>query len=265
MAAPGMSIASSSSSSASALRSTVRPTRLASESRTPPYRRLRVLHDPPRRRLPPVHPLQVLIGAPYSLARHYTPLPAYREPDDPPTYRQPPRPVPIQSRYPQFNITPESAQTYLSDLLQLPPSRAFPPALALQILTHKSYRFVHLAKHHPSPASSASPSSSLSQSPSPMAELDEWASNHNSRLTFLGRRAIASYLAMFIHSCISSTISVRSLDFLRGKGLDGKLEEMRVVQNIGRSVGDPWRVDEVMRWDRNTVSRSFFTQFQVQS
>lgn len=193
------------------------------------------------------------------IARRYSPAPAYIE-DDPPLHTDP-RAYSQSSSSASTSTTPEMAKEYLSDLLQLPPTRAFPPALALQILTHKSYRYVHLIRHHPqhphSHSSSSSSSSSPSPSPSLSPELQEWAANHNARLTFLGRRALASYLAMFVHSSIATSSELRSLDFLRGRSLENKLEAMRMAQNVGREVGTPWGVYDLMRWDRNEVGSPF--------
>lgn len=90
----------------------------------------------------------------------------------------------------------------------------------------------------------------------PSPELQEWAANHNARLTFLGRRALAGYLAMFVHSSIPTSAELRELDFLRGRSLEEKLEAMRMVQNVGREVGTTWGVRDVMRWDRNEVGSS---------
>ena len=84
-------------------------------------------------------------------------------------------------------------------------------------------------------------------------ETSEWAASHNARLSFLGRRALASYLAMFVHSSIASSAELKNLDFLRGRSLENKLEAMRVTLNIGREVGNKWRIGDVMRWDRNEV------------
>jgi hypothetical protein len=124
----------------------------------------------------------------------------------------------------------------------------------LQILTHKSYRYAHVIRH-PSPSSPYS-SSSPSSHPSPTADqLEASSAPHNARLSFLGRRAIASYLSLFVHSSIPSSRDLRSIDFLRGKGLDEKLAGMRHVVNLGREVGEKWRVGEVIRWDHNEVSR----------
>jgi dsRNA-specific ribonuclease len=80
---------------------------------------------------------------------------------------------------------------------------------------------------------------------------------HNSRLSFLGRRAIASYLALFVHEAIGTSTQLKDMDFLRGKTLEEKLEALRHVNNLGREVGERWGIDSVMRWDRNHVSQSF--------
>ena len=85
--------------------------------------------------------------------------------------------------------------------------------------------------------------------------MQEWAASHNARLSFLGRRALATYLAMFVHSSVVSSSELRNLDFLRGRSLESKSEAMRMVQNVGREVGTHWRVGDVMRWDRNEVGR----------
>jgi hypothetical protein len=77
---------------------------------------------------------------------------------------------------------------------------------------------------------------------------------HNTRLSFLGRRAIASYLAIFVHEAIGTSTQLKDMDFSKGKSLEEKLEAMRHVNNIGREVGRPWGIEGVMRWDRNQVS-----------
>ena len=71
----------------------------------------------------------------------------------------------------------------------------------------------------------------------------------------MGRRAIASYLALFVHEAVGTSTELKDLDFLRGKTLEEKLEALRHVNNLGREVGDRWGIDSVMRWDRNAVSR----------
>ena len=145
------------------------------------------------------------------------------------------RPFPVSPNTP---ITPSIAQKYLSQLLRLPENRQFPPELALQIMTHKSYRYVHAIRHD---------RSGLTSEPS--------STPHNARLSFLGRRAIASYLALFVHEAIGTSTQLNDLDFLRGRSLEEKLEALRHVGNLGREVGGQWDIESVLRWDRNAVCR----------
>lgn len=154
----------------------------------------------------------------------------------------PPPPLPSSTS----STTPQVAQAYLSNLFSLPPSRQFNPALALQILTHKSYRFAHPVRH----------SQSLSEAQSPIAQ--ESSAPHNARLAFLGRRALSTYLALFVHEAYGSSGALREQgsDFLRGKELEERLTALRHVNNLGRMVGGEWRVEDVLRWDRNQVCES---------
>lgn len=138
------------------------------------------------------------------------------------------------------DVTAAQAQAYLSSILSLP-AAAFPPELALQILTHKSYRFVHRVAHAP---------------PYSAAELAQGQASHNGRLSFIGRRAIAAYGAMFVHSAVGTAEKAYAADFLRGKDIETKLEDLRHANNLGRTVGDKWGVGEVMRFDRQEVSAS---------
>lgn len=162
------------------------------------------------------------------------------------TYTRPapsrPRTRPSPAVRPETTVTPSIAQSYLTDLLRLPESSQFPPELALQILTHKSYRQVHAIRHARSELE---------------VEAERSSVPHNSRLSFMGRRAIASYLALFVHEAIGSSSKLKDLDFLRGRSLEDKLEALRHVNNLGREVGSQWAIDSVMRWDRNQVSFSF--------
>lgn len=66
----------------------------------------------------------------------------------------------------------------------------------------------------------------------------------------MGRRAIAAYTAMFIHSSVPNLYAV---DFLRGRSLDQKLDALRHQLNLGHQVGDAWKIADFMRWDRNDV------------
>lgn len=148
--------------------------------------------------------------------------------------------------------TPESASTYLSSLLSLPPKRAFPPQLALQILTHKSYRASHLLGYG-------------SHIRNPGVQ-DPGCAPHNARLAFLGKRALVSYLLMFLHqqSLSSTTGRTATLNGLQleeelGKehALEDKVANLTHGMNLGREVGRAWGVGEVMRWQDNWVSGRF--------
>ncbi|KAI5452334.1 hypothetical protein NCC49_000896 [Naganishia albida] len=142
--------------------------------------------------------------------------------------------------------TPESASTYLSSLLSLPPKRAFPPQLALQILTHKSYRASHLLGYG-------------SHIRNPGVQ-DPGCAPHNARLAFLGKRALVSYLLMFLHqqSLSLTTGRTATLNGLQlgeelGKehALEDKVANLTHGMNLGREVGRAWGVGEVMRWQDN--------------
>ncbi|WVQ75034.1 hypothetical protein IAR50_004643 [Cryptococcus sp. DSM 104548] len=142
------------------------------------------------------------------------------------------------------STTPEAAQSYLTNLLSLPPSRQFSPSLALQILTHKSYRFSH-------PVRSISP-----EDPSAILES---SAPHNSRLAFLGRRALTTYLALFVHEQFagsSGKLREQGGDFLRGKDLDQRLANLRHPSNLGRVLGGEWGLEDVMRWDKNITGHA---------
>ncbi|WOO76888.1 uncharacterized protein LOC62_01G000501 [Vanrija pseudolonga] len=131
--------------------------------------------------------------------------------------------------------TPAKAQAYLSDLLTLPPSAAFPPALALQILTHKSYRFAHRIAHAP---------------PYTPDEIAQSQASHNERLSFLGRRALQAYTGMFVHSALPSSSAARASPFFAAEALEGRLEDLIHPTELGKTVGNRWGLDNVMRWDR---------------
>ncbi|GFZ50074.1 hypothetical protein JCM24511_07827 [Saitozyma sp. JCM 24511] len=222
-----MSLASSSSSAVSVIRSAVRSSGATTAKRIVSIRR--------------------------SHARNFAAAAALpSEPDLEHLHDSPPPPVspsrPSRSAGPS-RIDPSSAQAYLSDLLRLPASSAFPPDLALQLLTHKSYRYAHAIRQ-------SSPRFSSSVGGSPELELEASCAPHNARFSFLGRRALASYLALFVHSTMSSSRELQALDFLRGHALEDKLAAMRHLNNLGREVGERWGVGEVMRWDRNQTSLS---------
>ncbi|EIW71678.1 hypothetical protein TREMEDRAFT_60601 [Tremella mesenterica DSM 1558] len=207
---------------------------------------------------------------------------AYIDPETDTPLHQPSSPRrPIRSPQEPL-LTPLQAQAFLSNILSLPLSHQLSPELSLQILTHKSFRYAHFIRPH-------GPNSFVSRSHTRqnirargdiefqrdfVDESDPTRSNvvlgeqgedhdsnlgptlvsHNARLSFLGRRAISSYLTLFVHSALPTSGSLRNVDFLRGETLDKKLDNMRHVNNLGRTVGDHWHVGEVMRWDKNPTS-----------
>lgn len=152
----------------------------------------------------------------------------------------PPLPFP-RSTYRRYDkeTTPAKAQAYLSDLLNLPESAAFPPALALQLLTHKSYRFAHRIAHAP---------------PYTADEIANSQASHNERLSFLGRRALQAYTGMFVHSALPSTSAARASPLFSAQALEASLEDLIHPTELGRTVGQRWHLDSVMRWDRVVVS-----------
>lgn len=172
-----------------------------------------------------------------------------------PTHSEPPlsRPSPPST-------TPESASTYLSTLLSLPSSRPFPPQLALQILTHKSYRASHLLGY-----------GYRSRTPDAAPE-DTGSAPHNARLAFLGKRALVSYLLMFLHQqalaapppsaaadgTIPRVATLTGLnlgeEFSREHALEEKIANLTHGTNLGREVGREWGLERVMRWQNNWVS-----------
>ncbi|WVQ96104.1 hypothetical protein IAU59_003206 [Kwoniella sp. CBS 9459] len=175
-----------------------------------------------------------------SSAPAYTPAPSSSRPPLP-KYSRP------QSSSSSADISATEAQAYLSDLLALPSDRQFPPELALQILTHKSYRYSHPIRH----VQHRSPSSPPTQTTSNIG-----SEPHNSRLSFLGRRAISTYLSIFAHDAFRGRdLQVEGSDFLRGLSLEQRLDNLRNTNNLGRTVGTAWRVGDVVRWDRNETSR----------
>lgn len=131
------------------------------------------------------------------------------------------------------------AQSFFINLLGLPNSAAFSPELSLQILTHKSYRYAHRV------------SDTLS---STSAEREQSQASHNSRLAFIGRRALAAYSAMFVHSVLGHTSSADQAEFRRNRDMESRLDALRDPLNIGQHVGSAWGLESVMRWDKIPVS-----------
>lgn len=88
---------------------------------------------------------------------------------------------------------------------------------------------------------------------------------HNARLTFLGKRAMVSYLLMFIHQNALDTgrpigTELQGLSLLNTKGedvgLDVKLQNLVNLSNLGRTVGSRWGLEHVMRWQSNLTGDS---------
>lgn len=153
-------------------------------------------------------------------------------------------------------VTPEKASEYLTSLLSLPSSRPFPAPLALRILTHKSYRGVQVLGqgYNSRTLSPLGPTDSSTEAAGSAA--------HNARLTFLGKRAMLSYLLMFIHQHALDTgrpigTELQGLSLLNTKGedvgLDEKLQNLVNLSNLGRTVGSRWGLEHVMRWQSNLV------------
>lgn len=175
-------------------------------------------------------------------------------------------------------LTPESASTYLSDLLSLPSTRPFPPQLALRILTHKSYRAAHLLGHGHSTRTGGAVSAIESE--------QSGSAPHNARLAFLGKRALVSYLMMFLHQqalvgAVPSTLAQQSTSSATASGgaspsslsrsatltglnlsaelgaehaFEDKIANLTHRTNLGRAVGQQWNLEQVMRWESNWVS-----------
>ncbi|KAJ9102609.1 hypothetical protein QFC19_004718 [Naganishia cerealis] len=174
------------------------------------------------------------------------------------------------------SVTPEQASTYLSDLLSLPSTRPFPPQLALRILTHKSYRGAHLLGYGHATRTGGTRSAVESE--------QHGSAPSNGRLAFLGKRALVSYLMMFLHQqalvgAVPSTSSEHSsattiseaasssssrsptltgLNLSRELGaehaFEDKIANLTHRTNLGREVGQQWNLEQVMRWESNWVS-----------
>ncbi|KAL7424922.1 hypothetical protein Q5752_000609 [Cryptotrichosporon argae] len=177
-----------------------------------------------------------------------------------PAYAAEPEPSPSYARAPSTgaHTTALSAQAYISDMFRLAPSAALPPPLALQALTHKSFRYAHRLR------------------------AEQGYAAHNARLGFVGRRALAGYLAMWLHEAAvrGGAEAVgrqrpRAEGYAYGQGeqadglgqgegwtafwgsrsVEARVEALMNPTNIGREVGAAWQVADVMRWDGNDTSR----------
>ncbi|KAJ9097209.1 hypothetical protein QFC21_004878 [Naganishia friedmannii] len=185
-------------------------------------------------------------------------------------------------------ITPESASAYLSDLFSLPSTRPFPPPLALRMLTHKSYRAAHLLGYGHSTRTGGGTSSTSAAAAAIESERNGSAP-HNARLAFLGKRALVSYLMMFLHqqalvgaapstlseqstspsssalipeasasSSSSRSATLTSLNLSAELGaehaFEDKIAKLTHRTNLGRSVGQQWNLEQAMRWESNWPS-----------
>ncbi|WVW86780.1 hypothetical protein I302_108834 [Kwoniella bestiolae CBS 10118] len=229
-------MAFASSSTSSVMRSTRQLVAPSLSGRNLPRSRRNILH----------------VTRPYSAAATLaeSPNPSYQQPPSSSSSSSfPPQSQSSYSRPSRYerptprSLTPLEAQSFLTTLLSLPSDRQFSPDLSLQILTHKSYRYSHSIRHL-----NSQESSSIGNEP------------HNSRLSFLGRRAFQTYLSMFIHdsflpSSTTTPLRLDASDFLKGKSLEERLDGLRDTRNLGRVVAPHWNVGEVVRWDRNETSR----------
>lgn len=202
------------------------------------------LPEPPQSSNPTPLP-QVMLND--TISRRNTPSSRSSTPREsriPSTYERPDRNDP--SHRGTSTLTGTQAQQYLTELLHLPQNHQFDPKLSLQMLTHKSYRFNYLPKNP-----------NLTPTPTP-AESETFYSAHNARLSFIGRRAISSYLTMFLHASLAikgSTTRVQGVGLLQpGEDLATKVSNLMHLNNVGRTVGVKWGIDKVVRWDGNHVS-----------
>jgi hypothetical protein len=135
------------------------------------------------------------------------------------------------------SLTSQEASEYLNNLLALPSSRPFPPALALRILTHKSYIGSHVL--------GAGFRTRTQQNTQPA----EGGAAHNARLAFLGKRAFKAYFLMFLHRAAMQT--PRGLDGLQLGDIDERSDNLTHPLNLGREIGERWGLGDVMRWSSN--------------
>jgi hypothetical protein len=133
------------------------------------------------------------------------------------------------------------------------------------MLTHKSYRNVHIIKHWNERHSGRDGQwyrddfdHGLGDAERSIATGGNSLANHGGRLEFIGRRALSAYLAMFLHSSFASlgVNDARDLPSFMGNSasLDDKINELRELDNLGLLVGDKWRLMHHMRWDTHNVS-----------
>ncbi|WWC92951.1 uncharacterized protein L201_007914 [Kwoniella dendrophila CBS 6074] len=144
------------------------------------------------------------------------------------------------TRKPERKLTGREAQIFLSNLLGLEGDKQFSEELSLQILTHKSFRYSHNIRHFSS-----------------NDESEVGNESHNSRLSFIGRRSLSTFFTLFIHDSYlnSKDFKLDAIDFLKGKSLEDRLDNLRDTRNLGRLVASNWGLADVVRWDRNETSR----------
>jgi hypothetical protein len=66
---------------------------------------------------------------------------------------------------------------------------------------------------------------------------------------------MGSYLGMFFHAAAVGRGGLAGLGLVRDGGLEDKLDGLLDTARIGKSVGEEWEVDDLLRWDGNEVSR----------
>ena len=107
---------------------------------------------------------------------------------------------------------------------QFPPLD-FPPDLAKRILTHPSYR------------------------------RGAQTYGHNTRLAFMGRRVMDAYFLMFLQSSLPESTAGPNFDGSKAAvgdtayvDFEELAEKVLDSRSLGRYVGDPWGIGDVMRW-----------------
>jgi large subunit ribosomal protein L15 len=72
---------------------------------------------------------------------------------------------------------------------------------------------------------------------------------HNARLAFVGRRVLAAYFNLFLHSCTGSALpSTGHTRFDEQHDYKALFERVMHTHQLGEYVGGAWKIEEVMRW-----------------